>query len=87
MTARHTRGHAVRCILEAVAFSLAERVAMLADGPLPHEIRCAGGAARSDLWLQIKADVLGVGTVAAECPEPTSLARPFCRSGPPRRRP
>ena len=40
---------------------------------LPGEIRCAGGAARSDLWLQIKADVLGVATAATVCPEPTSL--------------
>ena len=40
---------------------------------MPHEIRCAGGAARSELWLQIKADVLGAATVATTCPEPTSL--------------
>ena len=32
-----------------------------------------GGAARSSLWLQIKADVLGVATAATQCPEPTSL--------------
>lgn len=73
MTARHTRGHAVRSILEAVAWALADQVAALSDDALPREIRCAGGAARSELWLQIKADVLGVPMVATECPEPTSL--------------
>ena len=73
MTARHTRGHAVRCILETVARALRDQVGAHTDGPLPAEIRCAGGAARSDLWLQIKADVLNVPTVATECPEPTSL--------------
>ena len=73
LTARHTRGHQVRCILEAVACALGDQMAALSDGSPPREIRCAGGAARSDLWLQIKADVLGVATAATVCPEPTSL--------------
>jgi sugar (pentulose or hexulose) kinase len=73
MTSRHTRGHAVRSILEAVAFALRAQIAALSDAALPAAIRCAGGAARNDLWLQIKADVLGAAAVATECPEPTSL--------------
>ena len=72
-TSRHTRGHAVRCILEAVASALGDQISALCDGPLPELIRCAGGAARSNLWLQIKADVLGLSTTATRCPEPTSL--------------
>jgi xylulokinase len=72
-TPRHTRGHRVRCIMETVAYALGEQMAILSDGGRPSEIRCAGGAARSKLWLQIKADVLGVPTIATECPEPTSL--------------
>lgn len=66
-------GHAVRCILEKVAAELADQVAALDDGSPPSLIRCAGGGARSDLWLQIKADMLGVATAATESPEPTSL--------------
>jgi xylulokinase len=73
LDARHTRGHQVRCILEAVGGALADQVDSLADGRPPSEIRCAGGAARSDLWLQIKADVLGIATRATQCPEPTSM--------------
>jgi xylulokinase len=73
MTSHHTRGHAVRCILETVAVALRGQIASLSDGAMPAEVRCAGGAARSDLWLQIKADVLGAPTVATTCPEPTSL--------------
>jgi len=73
LTAKHTRGHKVRCILEAVAYALGDQMAILCDGSLPGEIRCAGGAARSDLWLQIKADVSGATTTATLCPEPTSL--------------
>lgn len=72
-TARHGRGHAVRAILETVAVALREQVLSISPASLPDEIRSAGGAARSDLWLQIKADVLGVPFRATRCPEPTSL--------------
>ena len=56
-----------------MAGALADQATVLGEGSLPAEIRCAGGAARSDLWLQIKADVLGVATAATACCEPTSL--------------
>lgn len=72
-TVSHTRGHAVRAILEAVAHALREQVASVAGGMVPEEIRSAGGAARNALWLQIKADVLGVPFRTTQCPEPTSL--------------
>jgi xylulokinase len=72
-TPQHTRGHEVRCILEGVAAALREQIGTLSGDVLPREVRCAGGGARSDLWLQIKADVLGTTTVATTCPEPTSL--------------
>jgi xylulokinase len=73
LTKSHTRGHFVRCILEAVAGALRDQVEALCDDTSPKEIRCAGGGARSDLWLQIKADRLKTTTVATTCPEPTSL--------------
>lgn len=73
VTPQHTRGHFVRCIMERVAVALDEQIATISDGVMPCEIRCAGGAARSALWLQIKADTLGVPTIATDCPEPTSL--------------
>jgi xylulokinase len=73
LTSRHTRGDMVRCIMEAVARALADQVSTLSKGAPPLEIRCAGGAARNDFWLQIKADVAGITTVASECEEPTSL--------------
>jgi xylulokinase len=73
MMSRHTPGHAVRCIMEAVAWALADQVTALSPDCLPTVIRSAGGAARSDQWLQIKADVLGITVTATECPEPTSL--------------
>ncbi len=73
MTLRHTRGHAVRCIMETVAGALHDQVATISGDSLPDEIRSAGGAARSDLWLKIKADTIGVPVTATQCPEPTSL--------------
>lgn len=70
---RHGRGHEVRAIFEAVAFALADQVCDISTGQPPSEIRSIGGAASSDLWLQIKADVLGVPFAATTCAEPTSL--------------
>lgn len=73
LAVRHTSAHRTRCILEAVAVALREQVRTLCGVHLPNEIRSLGGAARSRLWLQIKADVLGVGVCPMDCPEPTSL--------------
>lgn len=66
-------GRAVRAIMEAVARALAGQVAALCGQDRPAEIRSGGGAARSRLWLQIKADLLDVPFAAPVCPEPTSL--------------
>ena len=73
LTPQHTPGQIVRCILETVAAELAEQMTCLSPGIRPESVRCAGGGARSDLWLQIKADRLGVPTAATQSPEPTSL--------------
>jgi xylulokinase len=74
ITLSHKRGHFVRAILEAVAFMLRENLEMLASLHVPiHELRSLGGAARSDLWLQIKADVCGQDLLVMDCTEATSL--------------
>jgi len=58
-TLRHTRGHFVRAILEAVAYMLKRHVDIIEDlGVTVGEVSSLGGGARSRLWLQIKADVL-----------------------------
>ncbi len=41
----------------------------------------AGGAARSPLWLQIKADMLNVPFASTTCPEPTSLGAAILAAG------
>ncbi len=70
--AHHHEGHYARAIMETVALALRRQVQTLGAGP-GEPIRACGGAARSQIWLQIKADVLNVPVVATACPEPTSL--------------
>lgn len=81
LTDRHTPGHRVRAILEAVARALNQQIRDLCGDDRPDAIRSVGGAARSDLWLQIKADVLGLAIQATECPEPTSLGAAILAAG------
>ena len=58
-TLRHSKAHFIRAILESVAFMLKRNLALLENMGTPiRTIYSLGGAARSDLWLQIKADVL-----------------------------
>ncbi len=58
LTARHTRAHLVRSVLEGVAFSLRECLDVLrAAGVSITELRATGGGARSVVWRQILADV------------------------------
>lgn len=74
MTTAHHKGHFVRAILESVAFSLRDNIELLErTGTNCGEIASLGGAARSGLWLQIKADVLNGKIKTMRCEETTSL--------------
>jgi xylulokinase len=68
----HSPGQVVRGIMRTVAAALKRQVASLSP-QVPPVIRSAGGAARSDVWLQIKADTIGTTFEAVECEEPTSM--------------
>ncbi|MBK7709139.1 MAG: xylulokinase [Acidobacteria bacterium] len=60
ITARHTKAHLVRAVLEGVAFSLRDSLEIFAGvGVEASTIRIGGGGARSRLWRQIQADVYG----------------------------
>jgi xylulokinase len=68
LTSGHGHGHLFRAILEGIAYEYA-KWAELAPGTL-EEARALGGGARSRLWNEIKAAVLGiewVPTVRQEC--------------------
>jgi len=70
LSLNHGKSHLARALLEGCTFALRDLVDRLAalglGGP---ELRVVGGGARSDLWLQMKADVTGLTVrtlVAAE---------------------
>lgn len=58
LTLAHTRGHAVRSIMEAVSCMLKNNLEHL--GITCTEIRSSGGGAKSSLWCQIKADLCNI---------------------------
>ncbi|HEY3038819.1 MAG TPA: xylulokinase [Pyrinomonadaceae bacterium] len=69
LAASHTRAHALRAILEGVAFSLRDTLTIFGEMKVPvNTIRLGGGGARSSLWRQIQADIYGrdVEILAAE---------------------
>ena len=56
----HTQGDMFRAVLESIAFCLRENIeTMQAHGLALATVRSIGGGAKSDLWMQIKADVTG----------------------------
>jgi len=72
-TAKHTPGHFARAIMESVAATLGGLVEDLYPQGRPGKIVATGGGAKSDLWLQIKADLLGVEFVRTQCHEPACM--------------
>lgn len=61
LTARHTRAHVAHALLEGLAFGCRDVVDRLrALGLAPTEVVVLGGGARSQIWAQIRADVLGL---------------------------
>lgn len=60
ITARHTRAHMARAVLEGISFALRDLVEQLRNlGITINELRVAGGGARNDIWMQMLADMLG----------------------------
>jgi len=60
ITLKHSKAHFTRAILESIGFML-KRILTAVElfGIKIEEVHSMGGAARSDLWLQIKADICG----------------------------
>jgi xylulokinase len=65
LTTRHTRGHMTRAVLEGVAFGLKDSFSLIANAGLPEqfEVRISGGGAKSPIWQQVIADILGAPLV------------------------
>lgn len=74
LSLRTGKKHLVRAIMESVAFMLKKNLEVLQElGIEAKEIRSLGGAAKSHLWNQIKADVTGKPLVTLDCPEAACL--------------
>jgi xylulokinase len=71
LTVRHTRAHLTRAVLEGVAFGLKDGFDLMSSAGLPpvEQVRVSGGGARSALWQQILADVLGAELVTVNTTE------------------
>jgi xylulokinase len=62
-----------KAILEGLTFELRLNLDLLKDGGVKiDELRAIGGGARSELWLQLKADITGVPVVAPRITEAAS---------------
>jgi len=70
----HTRNHLMRAILEGVSYEIRTNLDVMRELGLPaSEVRVTGGAARSETWMQIQADVLGVPVIRTAMEEATAL--------------
>jgi xylulokinase len=71
LTLRHKRGHLTRSVLEGVAFGLKDSFALIESAGLGaiEQVRVSGGGAKSALWRQILADVLGAELVVVNTTE------------------
>jgi len=74
LSLKHSRGHMFRAALEGIAFGT-ELVleTMRANAWSPEEVVVAGGATRSDLWLQIHADVSNLPLTLTRVPDAPAL--------------
>jgi xylulokinase len=75
LTTRHSRAHLTRAILEGVAFGLKDIFCLMREAGLGviEQIRISGGGAKSSLWRQILADVLGAELVTVNTTEGAAL--------------
>lgn len=71
LTARHSRAHMTRAVLEGVAFGLRDGFELIknSEAGIIDEVRASGGGVRSPVWRQILADVFGVPLVVTEAIE------------------
>ncbi|NDJ61627.1 MAG: xylulokinase, partial [Chloroflexi bacterium] len=71
LTVRHTRAHMTRAVLEGVAFGLQDSFRLMREAGLPAQmqVRLSGGGAKSQIWRQILADVIGAPLVTTSTTE------------------
>lgn len=79
LTLSHTHAHVYRAVLEGISYGFLHHLKVLAEhGMLPTHARCANGGARSKLWKQVTADVLGIRLEQVADHPGSSLGAAFC---------
>lgn len=70
LTFEHTKADIYKALMEGTAYEIAVNIEVLKRYKLsPKKLVATGGGARSSVWLQIKADVLGVPVAALDTEE------------------
>ena len=70
LTFEHTKSDIYKALMEGTAYEIALNLEILKKrGLSAKSVTATGGGARSDVWLQIKADVLGLPVTALDCKE------------------
>ncbi|MFW9845219.1 MAG: xylulokinase [Candidatus Thorarchaeota archaeon] len=70
----HTRYHLMRAILEGVCYEIRTNLDVMKElGLTVNEVRVTGGAARSEIWMQIQADILNIPVIRTVMEESTAL--------------
>ncbi|MFM7591962.1 MAG: FGGY-family carbohydrate kinase, partial [Isosphaeraceae bacterium] len=60
LTVRHDRRHMIRACMEGVTFAMRESLDLVrASGVAINQVRLSGGAARSQFWREMQADIYG----------------------------
>jgi xylulokinase len=74
ITLRSDKAHFVRAVLEGVAYGLRDSFGILEEMKIPiKQVRASGGGAKSELWRQIQADVIGYDHVTINIDEGPAL--------------
>ena len=70
LTQRHGPEHLIRSVMEGITFGLFDSLNLMGDlGLLVEKVYASGGAVRSQLWLQMLADIFGIEVVTTNIAE------------------
>jgi gluconokinase len=73
LSIQHTKAHMVRSALEGVIFSMYSIIKILAEQHEVTELHASGGFAKSDLWVQMLADISNIKVVVSDTIESAAL--------------
>ncbi len=76
----HSKGHLVRAVMEGLAYEVRRQAGYIEKGTRiqTKEIRMYGGSARSDLWNQTFANIMGIPVSVPKTVETTALGAAIC---------